>query len=94
VKSSVFAETRCEFVISCGTIPPSACSADTSLYTREGLGAVQDGKINCKFPISSAYHIFRRFSTKKYFTLTFFASLTIMIPGIRLRRDNRAITTA
>jgi len=33
-----FAEIQCKFTRFYCTIPPSACSADTSLYTREALG--------------------------------------------------------
>ena len=37
------------------SIPPSACSADTSLYTREAFGAVRIGaiNINCTFSFPS-----------------------------------------
>jgi len=51
VKCCVFAEARCEIVTCYGTIPPSACSADTSLYTREAL------EVRCENILHSAFCI-------------------------------------
>ena len=40
-------KTNANTLLLTASIPPSACSADTSLYTREALGAVRIGALNC-----------------------------------------------
>ena len=61
-------KTNANTILHSATIPPSACSADTSLYTREALAGCKPGTINSNLKDTVSYRVITKDSVSPIVT--------------------------